>query len=71
MATRAECEEHVDYVETAALATEAFATPGLVFDPERLRWFYERCFSLGSTVIALREMAQQKFGVEILEKTPS
>lgn len=62
MVTRAECEEHVDYDETAALATAAFATPGLVFGAERLRWFYERCFSLGSTVIALRDEADRKVG---------
>jgi hypothetical protein len=54
MATRAECEQIVNYEETAQLATEAFASPNLVFLPERLRWFYERCFSLGTTVIALR-----------------
>lgn len=55
MATRAECEQIVNYEETARLATEAFASPNLVILPERLRWFYERCFSLGATVIALRD----------------
>jgi hypothetical protein len=54
VATRAECEQIVNYEETARLATEAFASPNLVIMPERLRWFYERCFSLGTTVIALR-----------------
>jgi Acetyltransferase (GNAT) domain len=53
--TRAECEQVVNYEETARLATEAFASHHHVIMPERLRWFYERCFSLGSTVIALRE----------------
>jgi Acetyltransferase (GNAT) domain len=52
--TRAECEQVVNYEETARLATEAFASPNRVIMPERLRWFYERCFSLGATVIALR-----------------
>lgn len=55
MATRAECEQIVNYEETARLATEAFASPNVIFLPERLRWFYERCFSLGTTVIALRD----------------
>jgi hypothetical protein len=45
----------VNYEETARLATEAFASPNHVIMPERLRWFYERCFSLGATVIALRD----------------
>jgi Acetyltransferase (GNAT) domain len=53
--TRAECEQVVNYEETARLATEAFASPNRVIMPERLRWFYERCFSLGATVIALRD----------------
>ena len=44
----------VNYEETARLATEAFASLNRVIMPERLRWFYERCFSLGATVIALR-----------------
>ena len=52
--TRAECEQVVNYEETARLATEAFASLNRVILPERLRWFYERCFSLGATVIALR-----------------
>jgi predicted N-acetyltransferase YhbS len=52
--TRAECEQVVNYEETARLATEAFASLNHVIMPERLRWFYERCFSLGTTVVALR-----------------
>jgi hypothetical protein len=53
--TRAECEQVVNYEETARLATEAFASLNHIIMPERLRWFYERCFSLGATVIALRD----------------
>jgi predicted N-acetyltransferase YhbS len=53
--TRAECEQVVNYEETARLATEAFASSNRVILAERLRWFYERCFSLGATVIALRD----------------
>lgn len=55
MATRAECEQIVNYEETARLATQAFASPNLIILPERLRWFYQRCFSLGTTVVALRD----------------
>jgi hypothetical protein len=55
VATTAECEQIINYEETARLATEAFASPNLTIMPERLRWFYERCFSLGTTVIALRD----------------
>jgi GNAT acetyltransferase-like protein len=60
--TRAECEQVVNYEETARLATEAFASPNRVIMPERLRWFYERCFSLGATVIALRSNGDRKVG---------
>ena len=48
-------EEVLDYVETARLATEAFASPDSVFDSEHLRWFYEDCFPDGTTVVRLTE----------------
>jgi hypothetical protein len=78
VATRAECEEIVNYEETARLATEAFASPNLVILPERLRWFYGRCFSAGTTVIALRDgdrkvgqiaMVRQAFRVDGKEES--
>jgi hypothetical protein len=47
-------EQSTDYDETARLATEAFGSPSVHFTPEHLKWFYERCFSLGSVVVALR-----------------
>ncbi len=49
-------EEALDYAETARLATEAFASPDSVFNPEHLRWFYEDCFPDGTTVVRLTEV---------------
>jgi hypothetical protein len=51
----AACEEAVDYEEMAKLATEAFGSRDIVFYPEQFQWFYERCFSLGTTVVTLRD----------------
>jgi hypothetical protein len=51
----ASCEEAVDYEETARVATEAFGSPDFVFKPKQFQWFYERCFSLGTTVVTLRD----------------
>src|SRR2546426_836683 len=47
-------EEIIDYEETARVATEAFRPANVVFYPEQLQWFYERCFSLGTTLVTLR-----------------
>lgn len=46
-------ETAVDWRETARLATEAFAD-AVPFDPEHLRWTYERCFAEGAEVVTLR-----------------
>ncbi len=46
-------ETAVDWVETARLATEAFAAP-VPFDPARLKWVYETCFAEGAVVVTLR-----------------
>lgn len=46
-------DEPVDYGETANVANEAFAEPGK-FNPSTIQWLYEKCFSLGATVISLR-----------------
>jgi hypothetical protein len=67
--TRAECEQVVNYEETARLATEAFASLNRVIMPERLRWFYERCFSLGATVIALRNGDQKVGQIAMVRQT--
>lgn len=69
MTTRAECEAGVDYSETSKLAMAAFASPHVVFTPERLRWFYERCFALGSTVIALRNGEEKVGQIAIVRQT--
>jgi hypothetical protein len=50
----ASCEETINYEETARAATEAF-DGHVVFQPKQLQWFYERCFSLGTIVVALRD----------------
>jgi hypothetical protein len=47
-------EQSTDYDETARLATEAFGSASVHFSPVHLKWFYERCFSRGSVVVALR-----------------
>lgn len=69
MTTRAECEQVVNYEETARLATEAFASLNRVIMPERLRWFYERCFSLGATVVALRNGDQKVGQIAMVRQT--
>lgn len=46
-------ETTVDWEETARLATEAFGD-AVPFDPDRLRWTYERCFAQGAEVVTLR-----------------
>lgn len=60
MIPTAEREPDIDYVATAQMMTLAFAiaepTP-----PERLEWLYNRSFSSGTTVIALRD-GQRKVG---------
>ncbi|WP_186389877.1 GNAT family N-acetyltransferase [Stappia sp. TSB10P1A] len=53
-------EESPDYTETARLATEAFASPDIVFDPNHVRWLYEDCFSDGTTVVRLTEVETGK-----------
>jgi hypothetical protein len=60
MIPTAECEPQVDYVATAELMTLAFAVTEPTL-PERLEWLYNRSFSSGTTVIALRD-GQRKVG---------
>jgi hypothetical protein len=60
MTPTAEREPHVDYAATAKLMTLAFAAPEPIA-PERLEWLYNRSFSSGTTVIALRD-GQRKVG---------
>jgi hypothetical protein len=60
MTPTAECEPQVDYVATAELMTLAFAAAEAI-PPERLEWLYNRSFSSGTTVIALRD-GQRKVG---------
>ncbi len=43
----------LDYAKTAALASEGFGLPAGSFNPDRLRWLYERAFSSGTTVLGL------------------
>jgi hypothetical protein len=67
--TTAECERIVNYEETAQLATAAFASPNVTFMPERLRWFYERCFSSATTVIALRDRDRKVGQIAMVRQT--
>ncbi len=60
MTTTAECEQCVDYDATAKMMAEAFAARQPIL-PARLQWLYDRCFSFGTTVIALRD-GQRKVG---------
>jgi hypothetical protein len=60
MITTAECEPRVDYVATAEMMTLAFAEAEAI-PPDRLEWLYDRSFSSGTTVIALRD-GQRKVG---------
>jgi predicted N-acetyltransferase YhbS len=45
-------ETAVDYVLTAKIATEAFASGDVQFSAERIKWLYERGFGHGTTVLA-------------------
>lgn len=54
MSISAEREDRVDYEETAGLANRVFAAAKIIFEARQLQWFYERCFSQGGAVIALR-----------------
>jgi hypothetical protein len=63
-----EIESNPDYVETARLATEAFASPGVEFDAEHIRWFYDTSFSQGTIIIALKNEAGHKIGQMALIK---
>jgi hypothetical protein len=54
------CEQEIDYAGTADLMTQAFAL-GEAMPAARLEWLYEHSFSLGTTVIALRE-GERKVG---------
>jgi hypothetical protein len=60
MTLTAECEPYVNYVATAEMMTLAFAAAEPI-PPERLEWLYDRAFSSGTTVIALRD-GQRKVG---------
>jgi Acetyltransferase (GNAT) domain len=51
----AEREVGVDYAQTAALGTAAFENPSIVLSGDHLKWFYEKSFSRGATVIRLDE----------------
>jgi hypothetical protein len=55
LAITVEHEKKVDYEESARLVTQAVASRDVIIQSEHLRWFYERCFSLGTTVVALRD----------------
>ena len=48
-------ETEVDYAQTAALGTAAFENPSIVLSGDHLKWFYEKSFSRGATVIRLDE----------------
>ena len=48
-------ETGIDYAQTAALGTAAFENPSIVLSGDHLKWFYEKSFSRGATVIRLDE----------------
>jgi hypothetical protein len=65
----ASCEDAIDYKETARVATEAFGSRDTAFYPEQFHWFYEGCFSRGTTVVALRD-GNRKIGHCALVRQP-
>jgi hypothetical protein len=65
----ASCDETVDYEEAARVATEAFGSSNFVFYPDQIQWFYERCFSLGTTVVTLRD-GSRKIGHFAMVRQP-
>ncbi len=65
----ASCEYAIDYEETARVATEAFGSRDTTFYPAQFHWFYERCFSRGTTIVALRD-GNRKIGHCALVRQP-
>jgi hypothetical protein len=66
---RASCEETIDYEEIARVATEAFGSSDFVFYSDQIQWFYERCFSAGTTVVSLRD-GHRKIGHFAMVRQP-
>jgi hypothetical protein len=48
-------ETVVDYELTARIATEAFGSDEIVFNPDRMKWLYERSFGQGTIVLAVTD----------------
>ncbi len=48
-------EDDIDFDATAALGTLAFEKPTVVLTGDHLRWFYEKSYSQGATVIGLTD----------------
>ena len=48
-------EDNIDFEATAALGTLAFENPSVILTGDHLRWFYEKSYSLGATVIGLKD----------------
>src|SRR5580700_5563384 len=48
-------ETVVDYELTARIATEAFGSSEIVFNPDRMKWLYERSFGQGTIVLAVTD----------------
>ena len=65
----ASCDETIDYEETAKAATEAFGSSDFVFYPDQVQWFYEWCFSLGTTIVTLRD-GNRKIGQLAMVRQP-
>lgn len=68
MTTVAECELSVDYGATAKLMTEAFGGREAI-PPARLEWLYNRAFSAGATVVALREGRRKVGQIAMVRQT--
>jgi hypothetical protein len=68
-ALTAEQELGIDYAETAVIGTTAFQNPRITFSGDHLKWFYEKSFSLGSTVIALRSGGKKVGQIAMVKQT--
>ncbi|HVX76639.1 MAG TPA: GNAT family N-acetyltransferase [Bradyrhizobium sp.] len=68
MILTAECEPRVDYAATAEMMTLAFAVEEPIA-PERLEWLYDRSFSSGTTVIALRDGPRKVGQIALVRQT--
>jgi hypothetical protein len=62
-------EKTVDYELTARVATEAFDSDTVAFNPARMKWLYERGFGPGTVVLAVTDDRRKVGQIAVLHQT--